>query len=205
MTTTSPTLRSLTVRFRIDDYAEQTASVKYRVFETETEITFPKGDKRTFKNWDVRNCRERFFREELMQQHNVEEGANTRSKIELIEYGVRPCDGGRFVSELVQQPRYESLFDLRFEAGNNTPPSTPPVPKRRAPMRKFPYLEVARLWNEGTMTTKEIAKAVGYLDEGKDCTHTLRTFLTKMHAGYPDANGQKAKLPYRVKRAAAGA
>ena len=214
----TPTLRSITVKFRIDDYPEQTASVKYRVFEQETEITFPKGDKRTFKNWDVRNLRESYFKEEVMQQHSVEEGASTRSKIELIEHGVRPCDVIRFVGELAQQPRYESLFDMKFERADNNAPAAPevrqaaeipaPAPESkptRAPMRKFPYLEVARLWNEGTMTTREIAKAIGYLDEGKDCTHTLRTFLTKMHAGYPDANGQKAKLPYRVKRAAASA
>jgi hypothetical protein len=203
MTTTAPTLRSVTVKFRIDDYPEQTANVRYRVFETETEITFPKGDKRIFKNWDVRNVRESFFKEEIMQQHSAEEGASTRSKIELVEHGIRPCDVTRFVASLAQKSRYESLFDLKFEQADDNAPLPAAETKKRAPMRKFPYLEVARLWNEGK-TQRQIAAAIGYLDESKDCTHTLRTFLTKMHAGYPDATGQRVKLPYRARKAAAG-
>ena len=208
MTTTAPILRSVTVKFRIDDYPEQTASVKYRVFEMETEITFPKGTKVLFKNWDVRNARERFFKEELMQQHNVEEGASTRSKTELVEHGVRPCDVIRFVGELAQKSRYESYFDLKFEqVDNNAPPPPPPAPESKKKMRKFPYQEVARLWAEGK-TQLQIAEAIGRVDSitnrgGR--THTLRTFLTKMHAGYKDENGNIVKLPYRAKKAAASA
>lgn len=62
--------------------------------------------------------------------------------------------------------------------------------------RKFPYLEVAMLWNEGR-TLSEIAKAIGRLDDSKDKTHTLRAFITKMHKGYVDADGRVVRLPYR--------
>src|SRR5208337_1948451 len=123
---------------------------------------------------------------------SVEEGASTRSKIELIEHGVRPCDVIRFVGELAQQPRYESLFDMKFEQTDNNAPVAPkvrqeaktpaPAPESkptRAPMRKFPYLEVARLWNEGIMTTKEIAKAIGYLDEARTARTPSAPFLRR--------------------------
>jgi hypothetical protein len=209
MSNSTPTLHSITVKFRIDDYPEQTANIKYRVFETETEIIFPKGEKRTFKNWDVRNLRESYFREEIMQQHNADE--SIRSKAELVEHGVRLCDVQAFISKLAANPRYENFFELDFTQPEpvvvTKAPATPPsTPKAKAPARKFPYAEVARLWAEGR-TTKEIAIAIDRIDHDnpKDPTHTVRTFLTKMHRGYPDSNGNIVKLPYRAKKAVAGA
>lgn len=224
----TPTVRTVTTAFQIEPgYPTQHVTVKYRVTADETEITFPTGDKASFKNWDVRCVRQKFYYEEMAEQHNAEEGASVRSKHkELVEFGIRPQDVQKFVAVLVTTSRYEKFFDLQFnetvvevEAPAALPVvekpvkevmATAPSPVAKAPalvngVRRFPYIEVARLWNEG-MTTREIAKTVGYLDDKKDCTHTMRTFLTKMHdPGYIDATGHRVKLPYRAKKAVAGA
>lgn len=218
-----PVLRSLTVSCLIDPgYPVVTANIKYRVSDSETEITFPTGDKRTFKNWDVRGVRETFYSEECQKEHCVVEGAKTTS-VSLVEWGIRPADVSRFVEKLAQNPRYEPLFgEIYFDETTLPPvpeppklvkapivaiepPKTPKSEKTRG-MRKFPYVEVARMWGEG-LTQREIAAAIGRLDDRKDCTHTLRTFLTKMFKGYPDEQGNIVQLPYRSKskKAAAGA
>jgi integrase/recombinase XerD len=63
--------------------------------------------------------------------------------------------------------------------------------------RRFPYTTVAKLWAEGK-TIKEIAIAIERLDVGIDPSHTVRTFLTRMHKiGYKDEYGQRVRLPYR--------
>lgn len=222
--TTTPTLRSITVKYQLDPtYPVLSANIKYRVFLNETEITFPTGDKRTFNNWDVRGLREKYYCEEIADQHSVEDGATVRSKnVELIEHGIRPCDVQAFVAKLADNSRYENFFDMDFDNAPEPPPAIEvpkeirvPVPKvetkqmprakkAKKDARKFPYLEVARMWAEG-LTQREIAKAIGRLDDNpKDPCHTLRTFLTKMHQkGYRNAEGQLVKLPYRAKRAAA--
>jgi hypothetical protein len=205
MSTSAPVVRTLTVKFRIDDYPEQTASVKYQVFDEETEITLPKGSPLRFKNWDVRSSRERYFKEELAGDHNPEEHARN-PRVELVEHGVRPGDVERFVGRLAQNPRYEEFFDLRFEE----PAAPAPAPaKAKRPSRKFPYEECARLYLAGK-TNLEIATALNWLDEGRpdrDTTHSVRDFLRKMHnPGYLDGSKQRIKLPYReeVRKAAAG-
>jgi hypothetical protein len=66
--------------------------------------------------------------------------------------------------------------------------------------QKFPYLEVAKLWNEGR-TIPEIAHAIGRIDTNnpRDPYHSLRNFLRIMHkTGYLDETGQRVKLPHRV-------
>jgi hypothetical protein len=214
MTTTPPTLRSITVKYQLDpEYPVMSASIKYQVLDDETEIVFPTGDRRTFKNWDVRGVRQNYFCEEIAPLHTVGEGAsNTRSK-ELIEHGIRPCDVQKFVASLAQNIRYEAFFDMKFDVVETAPPPPAPSPisvkkvLTKKQKRRFPYLECARLWNEGK-TQREIAEALGYLDESKEGnaqTHALRTFITKMHdPGYFDPNrGELVQLPYRVKKAAA--
>ena len=68
-----------------------------------------------------------------------------------------------------------------------------------AEQRRFPYGEVAKLWQEGKLIS-EIAHAIGRFEENKkDPCHSLRNFLRVMHQkGYVDASGQRVKLPYRV-------
>jgi len=66
--------------------------------------------------------------------------------------------------------------------------------------QKFPYPEVANLWNEGK-TISEIAHAIGRIDinNPRDPYHSLRNFLRIMHKfGYVDETGRRVKLPHRV-------
>jgi hypothetical protein len=76
--------------------------------------------------------------------------------------------------------------------------------KARTQPRQFPYIEVAKLWEEGK-TISEMAHAIArFEDNKKDPCHSLRNFLRVMHQqGYVDASGQRVKLPYRVRQKAA--
>jgi hypothetical protein len=176
------TLHSITVEYQLDSaYPVMTAVLKYRVSQEETEIEFPTGERRAFKNWDVRGLRERFFCEEI--ECSEEQG-----------FGIRGGDIQKFAAKLAQDSRYEALFEgLTARA---------PGGKRRS----FPYAEVARMWGDG-LTIRQIAKAIGRLDGKRDQCHSMRNFLLRMHNGYKDACGQVTKLPYRheprAKKAAA--
>jgi hypothetical protein len=66
-----------------------------------------------------------------------------------------------------------------------------------AQRRPFPYEEVGRMWAKGK-TIAEIAKAIGRVGKGKDPYHALRVFLTRMHRGYRNSEGNLVKLPYRI-------
>jgi hypothetical protein len=70
------------------------------------------------------------------------------------------------------------------------------IRKQRQP---FPYIRAAKLWAEGK-TIANIAQRLGRIDVNNpnDPYHSLRNFLRRMHAGYPDANGRIVRLPYRV-------
>lgn len=68
--------------------------------------------------------------------------------------------------------------------------------------KPFPYIRVAKLWARGK-TIESISHAIGRYQKGADDPlHTMRVFLTRMHAGYKDAKGRTVKLPHRVSRAA---
>ena len=49
-------------------------------------------------------------------------------------------------------------------------------------------------------TIPEIAKAIDRVGKGDDPYRALRIFLSKMHKGYKNAEGNIAKLPYRISR-----
>jgi hypothetical protein len=81
---------------------------------------------------------------------------------------------------------------------SKTPKKTAHAAKRkRATNRPFPYAKVAEMWAQ-EKTIPEIAKAIRRVGKGDDKFHALRIFLTKMHKGYRDAEGNIVKLPYRV-------
>lgn len=71
--------------------------------------------------------------------------------------------------------------------------------KKRATHREFPYARVARLW-EKDYTIREIAVAIGRYDEKQPqkSLHTMRVFLSRMHAGWKDSKGVVHKLPHRI-------
>jgi hypothetical protein len=69
--------------------------------------------------------------------------------------------------------------------------------RKRATSRAFPYAKVAEMWAQ-EKTIPEIAKAIDRVGKGDDKFHALRIFLSKMHKGYKDAEGNIVKLPYRV-------
>ncbi len=225
-------LHTITVQYQFDSECPvMSTTVKYRVLseELETEIIFPNGTEKIFKNWDVRGVRERSFREDVLQEGVP---ADMVDWVDGGEAGVRPSDVQRFCADLAKRSVYESWFESEFsqimeilaesavipkEIAAIVEVKSEPKPESKATVsapvqggkgRKFPYDEVAKLWAEGK-TLREIATTIGYLKPGKDCTHAVRTFLTKMHAGYIDGNGNKAVLPYRdrsrTKKAAAHA
>ncbi len=72
-----------------------------------------------------------------------------------------------------------------------------PAKRKRATSRPFPYEQVAKMWAQ-EKTIPEIAKAIGRVGKGDDKFHALRIFLSKMHKGYRNAEGNVVKLPYRV-------
>jgi hypothetical protein len=72
-----------------------------------------------------------------------------------------------------------------------------PSTRKRATSRPFPHEQVAKLWAQ-EKTIPEIAKAIDRVGKGDDKFHALRIFLSKMHKGYRDAEGNIVKLPYRV-------
>jgi hypothetical protein len=75
--------------------------------------------------------------------------------------------------------------------------SARPPRSKRATSRPFPYAKVAEMWAQ-EKTIAEIAKAIDRVGKGDDKFHALRIFLSKMHKGYRDAEGNIVKLPYRV-------
>jgi hypothetical protein len=53
------------------------------------------------------------------------------------------------------------------------------------------------MWARGKKIA-QIAKAIGRVGKGDDPYRGLRIALTRMHKGYRDADGNIAKLPYRI-------
>jgi hypothetical protein len=74
-----------------------------------------------------------------------------------------------------------------------------PAKHKRATSRPFPYAKVAAMWAQ-EKTIPEIAKAIQRVGKGDDKFHALRIFLSKMHKGYRNAEGNVVKLPYRISR-----
>ena len=74
-----------------------------------------------------------------------------------------------------------------------------PAKRKRATSRPFPYAKVAEMWAQ-KKTIPEIATAIDRVGKGDDKFHALRIFLSKMHKGYKDTEGNVVKLPYRVSR-----
>ena len=212
------TFRSIDVQYRFDSESPAiNGTIKFSIDEPEmkTEIVFPTGKTVIFDSWDVKGVRKCYFLSEVLRQNSLISGTAEHKDEEVInsiactiarsDYGVTPDDVARFVAELAEKPKNEYLFE--------TPKSEPEPEPEVKTVRKFPYLQVARLWNEGK-STKEIGAIIGYLDpsshtwRGKeDPTHTMRTFLTKMHKGYKDESGNIVKLPHRdrAKTAVVGA
>jgi hypothetical protein len=71
--------------------------------------------------------------------------------------------------------------------------------RKRATSRPFPYAKVAEMWTQ-EKTIPEIAKAIRRVGKDDDKFHALRIFLSKMHKGYKNAEGNIVKLPYRISR-----
>ena len=74
-----------------------------------------------------------------------------------------------------------------------------PVNRKRATNRPLPYAKVAEMWAQGK-TIPEIAKAIDRVSKGDDKYHALCIFLSRMHKGYRNAEGNVVKLPYRISR-----
>jgi hypothetical protein len=72
-----------------------------------------------------------------------------------------------------------------------------PVNRKRATNRPFPYAKVAKMWAQ-EKTIPEIAQAIRRVGKGDDKFHALRIFLSKMHKGYRNGEGNVVKLPYRI-------
>jgi integrase/recombinase XerD len=72
-----------------------------------------------------------------------------------------------------------------------------PEDAKKKKHERFPYILVAKMWDQGK-TPKEIAAAIGRLGNELDPTHKVRPFLTRIHTiGYKDETGKRVKLPYR--------
>ena len=67
---------------------------KYRIGELETEFRLPGGETLTYPNWDVKGVRERFFREEYLDQ---EIHYNQPKESESSEFGLKASDVKKFV------------------------------------------------------------------------------------------------------------
>jgi hypothetical protein len=74
-----------------------------------------------------------------------------------------------------------------------------PSKRKRATNRPFPYEQVAKMWAQ-EKTIPEIATAIDRVGRGYDKFHALRIFLSKMHKGYKNSEGDVVKLPYRISR-----
>ena len=77
--------------------------------------------------------------------------------------------------------------------------SVRPAKRNRATNRAFPYAKVAEMWAQ-EKTIPEIAKAIDRMGKGDDKFHAMRVFLSRMHKGYKNAQGETVKLPHRVSR-----
>jgi hypothetical protein len=75
--------------------------------------------------------------------------------------------------------------------------------RKRATSRAFPYAKVAEMWAQ-EKTIPEIATAIDRVGKGDDKFHALRIFLSKMHKGYKNTEGNIVKLPYRISRKTLG-
>jgi len=80
---------------------------KYRVVsELSTEVTMPDGKTITATNWDVKGVREAFYRDEYL---NPEIHYNLPKGDEVVEFGIRPADVTRFITDGIE--RNPDLFD----------------------------------------------------------------------------------------------
>jgi hypothetical protein len=101
--------REISVDWQLDgDSPTERGRITYSVAPVETTIVFPSGEEMRFGNWDILGCRERHYREEILEV-KVEDVVVT-DITGTKEYGIEAKDVQRFVRDLAKRPRHERLF-----------------------------------------------------------------------------------------------
>lgn len=92
------------------------AEFRYRVNRLETDFQFADGSIKTFTNWDVKGCRERFYMEEYVEVAVEDYLRTSVSSGEMTEFGITPSDIQKFI-----ESKSEFFEDLLLEAAGNVP------------------------------------------------------------------------------------
>lgn len=99
----------ISVDWQLDsDSPVERGRVTYSVTPSETTIVFPSGEAESFGNWDILGCRERHYREEILEAKVEDIVADVAGRTK--EYGIEARDVQRFVRDQAKRPRNEHWF-----------------------------------------------------------------------------------------------
>jgi hypothetical protein len=87
---------------------------KFRIKKLETDFMFCDGSVHTVPNWDIKNCRERYYMEECIDVPVEEYLRMTTESGEQVEFGIKTSEIRKYIEK-----KYEFFEDLLDKAANN--------------------------------------------------------------------------------------
>jgi len=92
------------------------ATFRFRIKRLETDFMFADGSIHTFPNWDIKNCRERYYMEEFINAPVEEYLRMATESGEIVEFGIKTSDIKRFIER-----KGEFFENLLLDAAGNMP------------------------------------------------------------------------------------
>jgi len=72
---------------------------RFRIKKLETDFMMADGSVHTFPNWDIKNCRERYYMEEFINVPVEEYLRMATESGEIVEYGIKTSDIKKFIAK----------------------------------------------------------------------------------------------------------
>lgn len=108
--------RTIKVDLHVNDFHVIGAAFRFRIKPLETEFLFADGSIHVFPNWDVKGCRERFYREEYLEVPVEEYLRMAAESGEVVEHGMKTSDIRKFIER-----KAEFFEDLLLGAAGDMP------------------------------------------------------------------------------------
>ena len=89
---------------------------RFRIKKLETDFMFADGSVHTVPNWDIKNCRERYYIEEFINVPVEEYLRMATESGEQVEFGIKTSEIKRYIER-----KAEFFEDLLLNAAGNMP------------------------------------------------------------------------------------
>lgn len=95
---------------------------RFRIKKLETDFMFADGSVHTVPNWDIKNCRERYYMEEFINVPVEEYLRMATESGEIVEFGIKTSEIKRYIeskTEFFEDLMSKAAGDMSLDAGEN--------------------------------------------------------------------------------------